>query len=233
MRTSTRSFIILIGSFSAGGTAADGTVWLVAIETVLVETLDGLLLAGQLTVPRDAVGAAVVCHPHPRFGGDMHNAVVDALFQALPAVGVATLRFDFRGVGTSEGEHDDGVGERVDAAAAIDLVAPFARNGPIVLCGYSFGAMVALDVVHPVLAAWCAVAAPLAHGGTRLAGPDHRPKLLVVPEHDQFTSVEEAGEVSGGWRSVTMTTVPMADHFLAGATGRVAADVAAFVTSLV
>jgi uncharacterized protein len=223
----------LIGSFSAGGTAVDGTVWPVAVETVLVETLDGLLLAGQLAVPRDALAAAVVCHPHPRFGGDMRNAVVEALFQALPAAGVATLRFDFRGVGDSEGEHDDGVGERVDAAAAVDLIAPFARRGPVVLCGYSFGAMVALDVVHPVLAGWCAVAAPLAHGGPRLAGPDHRPKLLVVPEHDQFTSVEQVGEIADVWRSVTVTTVPMADHFLAGATGRVAADVAGFVTALV
>jgi len=195
----------------------------VATETVLLHTADGLAIDAEVSVPPAPWAAAVVAHPHPLYGGDMHNHVVTALYRSLPAAGIATVRFDFRGVGLSEGEHDHGQGERLDVAAAVDLVAPYASDGPVVLCGYSFGAIVAAQVVHPRLAGWLLVAAPLGEAPALLAAPDHRPKLLLVPEHDQLTSPAEARRLTAGWAATTVEDVPMADHSLLGATAAVAA----------
>ena len=81
-----------------------------------------LTLEGMIAYPDGAAGphrAAVVCHPHPLYGGSMYNNVVDAALGALHARGFATLRFNFRGVGQSEGEFDDGKGEADDAVAAV------------------------------------------------------------------------------------------------------------------
>ncbi len=89
-------------------------------------------------------GGAVICHPHPLFGGSMHNNVVEALEEGFELSGLATLRFNFRGVGESEGTYDEGNGEIKDVIAACTfmrkLIEPDAR---LVLAGYSFGAWVA------------------------------------------------------------------------------------------
>ncbi len=89
-------------------------------------------------------GGAVICHPHPLFGGSMDNNVVEALEEGFVASGLSTLRFNFRGVGDSEGAYDEGNGETKDTIAAC----MFMRNllgsgGRLVLAGYSFGAWVA------------------------------------------------------------------------------------------
>lgn len=197
-----------------------------AIEThdVALQTLDGLRLEGDLAVPSAPVVAGVaVCHPHPRFGGDRFNSVVDALFRGLAAAGCLVVRFDFRGVNNSEGVHGDGVDERLDAAAAVDLLAA-ATDAPLWLAGYSFGAAVALDVAHPRLDGWLAVAPPLAAmPGARVAATDHRPKHLLVPGHDQFSPPALTAEAVADWRNTHSTVLPSADHFLAGHLEQVAA----------
>ena len=205
----------------------------VPAETVLLHTIDGLTLVGELAVPPvPAWAAAVVTHPHPLYGGDMHNVVVDAMVRALQRAGVAALRFDFRGVGRSEGEHGGGQDERLDVVAAIDLVAPLAGDGPVVLCGYSFGAAVAADVLDPRLGGWALVAPPLGLVGAGLAGPDHRPKLVLAPAHDQLTPPERMRAATATWSATTVEEVPMADHFLAGATTAVGERVVGFARSL-
>jgi alpha/beta superfamily hydrolase len=89
----------------------------------------------------------VITHPHPLYGGDMHNPVVDAIRRAYRLKGVATLRFNFRGTGESEGQHDNGVGEQDDVLAALSFLA---ENGfqPVDLAGYSFGAWVNALTLH-------------------------------------------------------------------------------------
>src|SRR5579863_5671584 len=102
--------------------------------------LEALLNTGRA----DAPYAALVCHPHPAGGGTMHNKVVYHAMKALSSFGLPVLRFNFRGVGLSEGEHDHGLGEQDDVRAALDwLDQKFGR--PILFAGFSFGSVVGLS----------------------------------------------------------------------------------------
>src|SRR5690349_18353795 len=88
--------------------------------------------------------AALVCHPHPLFGGTMHNKVVYQAAKSLDAFGLPVLRFNFRGAGLSAGEHDRGNGEREDGRAALDFLAADFPETPLLLAGFSFGCGVGL-----------------------------------------------------------------------------------------
>jgi alpha/beta superfamily hydrolase len=90
--------------------------------------------------------AAVVCHPHPLYGGTMHNKVVFQTAKAIHQRGAAVLRFNFRGVGQSEGVHDRGKGEQDDVRVAIDYLATAFPGRPILVAGFSFGSSVGLRV---------------------------------------------------------------------------------------
>jgi alpha/beta superfamily hydrolase len=197
-------------------------------------TADGLQLESELAVPPSPVAAAVLAHPHPQFGGDMRALVTGELFARLPAAGIACLRFNFRGVGASEGTHDDGKGERLDVAAAVAALAGAVPDVPLVLSGYSFGADVCTAVADDRLAAWVLVAAPLAIVPVRemVVADDPRPKLLLVPEHDQYRSPDSAREATAAWVNTTVEAVPGADHFMAGRTAVVADRFTAFTKTL-
>ncbi len=99
--------------------------------------------------PPDGGPAAIVCHPHPQFGGTMHNKVVHAAAEALARLDIPTLRFNFRGVGLSGGRHDGGIGEQDDMRAVLDHLATLYPGAPLVVAGYSFGAFVGLQVGCP------------------------------------------------------------------------------------
>ncbi|MEY4361562.1 MAG: hypothetical protein RL391_868 [Actinomycetota bacterium] len=204
----------------------------VAINTVTLTTIDGIDLEGDFrSADGEVIGSAVLAHPHPLYGGDRWNPVVDALFDRLPILGFHCLRFDFRGVGASGGEHDGGDSERLDVAAAIDFVCAVADE-PAWIVGYSFGSMVALNVVEPRVSGWVAVAPPL--GTTRgriLAAEDPRPKLVLAPAHDQFTDAESARHIVGSWTSASISILDSADHFLNGHTATVATRVGDWLVS--
>ena len=106
--------------------------------------------AGRLQVQRDEPegtprGTAVICHPHPLFGGTMDNKVVQTLARAFVLCGWTALRFNFRGVGASEGAYDEGRGEAQDLLA---LVAALAPEGPLALAGFSFGSFVTVQALQ-------------------------------------------------------------------------------------
>jgi len=111
---------------------------------------------------------AVICHPHPQYGGDMYNNVVGALVRACLGEGLAALRFNFRGVGESGGAYDGGEGETDDVVAALECLRSLPEIDPerVVLAGYSFGAMMALRVAsgREDLAAVVSVSNPTQRG---------------------------------------------------------------------
>ncbi len=188
----------------------------------LLTTIDGLRIVADVeTVPSDVPvrGAVTLAHPHPLYGGDRFNPVVGALFDRLPGLGFHTLRFDFRGVNESEGEHDDGDGERLDVAASIDwlsMLVDDTTDGGVWVVGYSFGALVGLSVVEPRVAGWVAVAPPFSAERRVLSAIDPRPTLIVAPQHDQFCPPEKALEITKDWPDTEVVTIDMADHFLTG-----------------
>ena len=202
---------------------------------------DGTDLEAEVSWPaRDVSAVAVLSHPHPLYGGDMWNPLIDHLFRALPAIGIAALRYNFRGVGSSGGEHDNGVAEQLDTAAAFAEAAALASEGdadgvaPVISAGWSFGGDVSLGTDHDKLAAWVGIAAPIRIvDESAMAAPmDARPKLLLVPEHDQFRSPAEAFEIFSSWTNAQMRTIASGDHFLTGHARAVAEMIGEFVADL-
>ena len=119
-------------------------------------------------------GVAVICHPHPLGGGTMHNKVVTIIERSLRELGLATVRFNFRGVGDSEGEHDEGFGETDDLLAVIEWVRKTCPDQPLTLAGFSFGSYIALKVA---------------------AGLDLRQLISIAPPVDRydFSAIEHPG----------------------------------------
>jgi alpha/beta superfamily hydrolase len=201
------------------------------VHALTCSTADGLSLEAELALPPDPTGAVVLAHPHPQHGGSMRSLVTSELFRALPPTGVATLRFNFRGVEGSEGTHGGGVDERHDVVAAIDRLRASTPAAPLVLAGWSFGADVSASVLDERLAGWFLIAPPLRVLPARdfVVGPDPRPKHLAVPEHDMFRPPESAREATADWVNTTVEEIAGADHFLVGRTAKVATSLLAFV----
>jgi alpha/beta superfamily hydrolase len=199
---------------------------------------------------------AVVCHPPPLGGGSMDNAVVTAIASALAARGVMTLRFNFRGVGRSGGEHDNGRGEQADVAGALDwlLAQPGVDPGRVWLAGYSFGAWVGLSHAQrdPRIAAVAAVGLVAWHYSSSFyrtharldMGVESwqydaqflrsfaRPKLFITGEHDSLSPPDELQRLMEGIPGPSQLHVLAgADHSLRGNERQVGILVADFLTS--
>jgi uncharacterized protein len=170
--------------------------------------------------------AAVVCHPHPLFGGTMHNKVVYQAAKTIHRFGLPVLRFNFRGVGLSEGTHDNGLGEEGDVLAAIDFLAEEFPGAPLLVAGFSFGSWVGLR-------AGCGDArvAELIGLGLPVADLDRRnfsyldscekPKLLVTGEFDRFGPPQKLRAMVEQFPSRVQENTKVAivtggDHFFAG-----------------
>lgn len=177
-----------------------------------------LSLEASIRVPEKVPAPGiVVCHPHPLYGGDMHNNVVAAISDAASALGFAVLRFNFRGVGASEGSFGGGEGEKNDARAALSHLGSMpATDDRIVLAGYSFGAAVSLVAAPPGLAALVAVSTPTIAVGLADIRVDC-PSLLVVGGSDQVAPPERLAGLNQFLRiPPQIETVPGADHFWFG-----------------
>ena len=166
-----------------------------------IVTSDGLDLRSERLVPDAPRAAMVVCHPHPLHGGNMYATVTDALFTALPHEGIATLRFNFRGVDGSDGQHDEGIGEQHDVAAAVGALAEAVPGVPLYLGGWSFGADVSACVTDNRIAGWFLVAPPLRVRplDEMGCGADPRPKRIVTGAQDQFRDPDDARTATSGW----------------------------------
>lgn len=161
----------------------------------------------------------------------MHNKVVYRAAQALTRAGYATLRFNFRGVGLSEGRHDSGRGEVEDFRAALDE-AERSEGLPIVAAGFSFGAATAMKAIpgDARIEACVALGLPLASESGRGIPRPSVPALFVVGEKDPFGPPEELERFLGG--TGRMVVVPGADHFFEGALETVGEDISEFLAGL-
>ena len=186
--------------------------------------LEALLNAGN----DNATHAAVVCHPHPLFGGTLHNKVVFHTMKALNSFGYPVLRFNFRGTGLSEGEHDYGNGEVDDVRAALDWMdAEF--HSPLIFAGFSFGAAIGLRAAcsDDRVRALAAVGAPVAPVAAESEQPRvytfdflrqcQKPKLFVSGARDQFGPREKLEAlVSSLAEPKKLVLIAGADHFFEG-----------------
>jgi uncharacterized protein len=163
-------------------------------------------------------GVALVLHPHPLGGGTMHNKVVFRAAAALNDAGLVTLRINFRGVGQSTGQHDEGRGERDDVRAGLDYLSTNYPESHITLCGFSFGARFGLEVgigdtrVRYLIG----IGTPLDKYDFEFLQACRKPLLLVHGERDEFGDVERVREMAARLEKhtqVRLVIIPGADHF--------------------
>jgi alpha/beta superfamily hydrolase len=176
-----------------------------------------------------SASVALVCHPHPLFGGTMHNKVVYQAAKSLHQAGMPVLRFNFRGVGLSEGAHDAGLGERGDAKAAIDFLAQEFPATPLLVAGFSFGSDVALRVGCPDPRVERLIGLGLPLGRTEMAFLHEcvKPKLFIQGGNDEFGPRKKVealyAEIPEPKR---LLFVEGADHFFTGRLEEVGAEIA-------
>jgi uncharacterized protein len=163
--------------------------------------------------------AALVCHPHPLFGGTMHNKVVYQAAKSLDALGLPVLRFNFRGAGTSAGQHDKGDGEQGDVRAGLDFLADEFPHTPLLVAGFSFGCWVGLRVgcsderVSKVIG----LGTPANSTDFSFLQKCEKSKLFVHGANDKFGDVRKVESlVKSLPGDKHLVVVPDADHFFVG-----------------
>jgi alpha/beta superfamily hydrolase len=190
------------------------------IEACLLDGPAGKLEA-LLDVPEEAAPGAIalVSHPHPLFGGSMHNKVVYRVARALRSSGYAVLRFNFRGVGKSQGRHDLGVGEIEDARAALDWLRSRYPGLPYTLAGFSFGSRVILSLgcALPDAERLIALGFPAKRDPVGMLAECTVPKVFIQSTHDEYGP---RAEMEAFYAQVAepkrLIWVEAEDHFFAG-----------------
>jgi alpha/beta superfamily hydrolase len=159
------------------------------IESLFIEgpagRLEALLEEPDDQAPREAV---LVCHPHPQYGGTMHNKVVYRIARGMRRAGAVALRFNYRGVNLSEGKYDDGAGELEDARAVLEFLRARYPELPFSLAGFSFGSRIILklgcELANPTRL--IAVGFPAGDERSLTLGHCGVPRVFIQSTHDQF-----------------------------------------------
>jgi len=175
---------------------------------------------------------ALVCHPHPQFGGTLHNKVVFRAAKAATGLGLAALRFNFRGVGQSQGEYSHGVGERDDVRAALDYLLTRFADKPVCLMGFSFGAWVGLAVGarDPRVKSLVGLGLPTASEDLAFLRQATKPKLIVQGTQDVYGPRNQVEALFASLpEPKRIHWVEGADHFFAGKLDEVQAAVRVFL----
>lgn len=165
-----------------------------------------------------AKGGVILCHPHPQYGGDMHNRVITTALGSAHEEGFSTLRFNFRGVGDSGGSYSEGIGEREDVEAAIEFLHSKQKNPnlPLLLLGYSFGAWTGIPVAvkDECIKGVVAISPPLEIYDFNFMIGCEKNKLIVVGDKDEWCPVLRLED----WyqqldEPKSLTLIQGADHF--------------------
>ena len=194
-------------------------------------------LEAILKEPRrgDARGVALVLHPHPLFGGTMHNKVVFRAASALNDAGLLTLRVNFRGVGQSTGEHDEGKGEREDARAGLTYLKENYPEHGITLCGFSFGARVGLEVgiSDERVINLISVGTPVNKYDFSFLAACRKPLLFVHGDRDEFGDVAKLRNLAHQLETqarVHLSVIEGAGHFFEGHLDEMKQAITAWIT---
>jgi alpha/beta superfamily hydrolase len=193
-------------------------------------------LEGALWDPEgEPLGAAVVCHPHPLHGGTMHNNVVFRTARALQEAGLVVLRFNFRGVGRSEGVHDGEGGEDDDLRAALDHLRSVRPGLPLWAGGFSFGARTSCRVAAAGAAGFerlLLVALPVRVFSCPWLAEVRLPTRVIMAGQDEFgTAAELHAQFPDLPSHITVEEVPLVDHFFTGQLDELQARVRAWAQS--
>ncbi|MBV9231993.1 MAG: alpha/beta hydrolase [Chloroflexi bacterium] len=179
--------------------------------------------------------AGLVCHPHPLYGGTMHNKVVFKAAQSLQALNIPTLRFNFRGIGHSTGTYDEGRGEMDDVRYALEFLSRRYSGIPVILGGFSFGAYVGLSVAatDDRAQAMIGLGTPARMFGGQTLQNCHKPKLFIHGAQDEVAPYDLAVK----WfeqvpAPKSMIAVEGADHFFQGHLEEVQASITTFALTL-
>lgn len=178
--------------------------------------LEALLEEPEDQAPREA---ALVCHPHPLFGGTMHNKVVYRMARGLRRAGAVVLRFNFRGVGKSHGEHGEGIGEIEDARACLEWLRRRYPALPHILAGFSFGSRVILKLGCADGGASRLIAAGFPTRREETAFLERCPiaKVFIQSTHDEHGPVEELKVLFEQFAEPKeLRLIEARDHFFAG-----------------
>jgi alpha/beta superfamily hydrolase len=199
----------------------------------------GLVLEGILAIPEGAgpFPAVILCHPHPLYGGSMDNNVVNSLSETLTQALLASFKFNFRGVGGSQGEFGQGIGEQEDVEAAISFISTVKEvdSKRIGLAGYSAGAGFAFPVgfSDDRIRALAAVSPPLSMFDFDFLKSCPKPKLLISGSRDDLISIDQFLEFCQNLPEPKgCETIEGADHFWWGYESSLAAKVTAFFTEV-
>ena len=173
----------------------------------------------------------VVTHPHPLYGGGMYNNVVQAVVEAYAEAGFTTVRFNFRGVGRSQGAYDQGIGEQEDVRSVVTRLREEGTT-QIHLAGYSFGAWVnahalpGLPEVHTAVM----ISPPVDFMDFDVPSADARIRLVITGERDDIAGAEPVQRLVGDWNpDAVFHVIPGADHFYGGREGELRSLIAGFL----
>jgi hypothetical protein len=205
------------------------------IQSLLIPSVEGHLEARLEWDPqRPPKLAAVVCHPHPLYGGTMHNKVVFRAAKAALQAGLPTLRFNFRGVGRSSGSFSEGVGEGEDVTAALDYLSARFPAVPVCLIGFSFGASVGLRVGanDPRVVALVGLGVPVASMNMDYLRGVLKPKLIIQGTQDVFAPRDQVEQFFLSLAEPKQIHwVQGADHFFTGKLEEVQRAIRGYLTS--
>jgi uncharacterized protein len=192
-------------------------------------------LEASLWTSPDPKFVAVVCHPHPLFGGTMHNKVVFQAAKTLHQRGATVLRFNFRGVEQSDGIHDRGVGELDDVRTAVTFLATEFPGRPILVAGFSFGSWIGLRVgcEDARVTRLVGLGLPVNHVDASYLRVCAKPKLLMQGANDQYAS---PGAIKALFATLAepkcLVIVDDADHFFTGHLDEVGAAITLWLDAL-
>jgi alpha/beta superfamily hydrolase len=216
---------------------AGGAAWGVCMPEVTINGAEGRLEGRYTPAATTRAPVAVLLHPHPQYGGTMHNKVVYTLNQCFVQNGFATLRFNFRGVGRSQGSFARGEGELTDAASALDWIQAFNPNsGACWIAGFSFGAWIGMQLLmrRPEIEGFISICPPANLYDFSFLAPCpssgliiHGDKDAVVPHKDVTTLVDKLKTQKG--IVIEQKVVQGANHFFDGKVEALLTSVSAYL----